>query len=339
MARREFSVRTAVLVGAGFFALVVVVELAGYLFGWRWTGYFNQNERHPQQLWDWLTLLLQPLTLALLPLWLRSRHHNGRSWVFVAVAVGVLFVVLVLGGYLLDWTWTGFTGNTVWDWLGLFLMPFLLPLVLILLVQRQSQQAARSGPATGASARAGAPEAPRQQPVSPPVAAVSVAIVVAALVAGGIGVARMSGPAASSSPTSSQAAVLPALRGVTVVGDDPFWTDTAVGVHRGDRVRVVAFGQVVAHPSWPPAGPGGRAHAGARSLLASAPHAALVAMVAPPGRTRPMSAGDPQPRAMLVGTSRSLTVPAGGDLYLGVNDLVAADNSGWFGATVELLGR
>lgn len=337
MARGEITVRAAVLAGAGLFGLVVLVELAGYLFGWRWTGYVNR-EGHPNQLWDWLTLLLQPLTLALLPLWLRSRHRHGRSWVFVAAAVAVLFVVVVLGGYLLDWTWTGFAGNTVWDWLGLFLMPFLLPLVLVLLVQRQSQAASRAAPAAGArSGTGGDPGAGRQQGVPPPVAALSAAIVVAALVAGGVGLGRAGGPSASS-PAAQPAAVVAAQR-VTVLGRDPFWTDTATVVHRGERVRVTAFGKVVPHPAWPPAGPGGRAHAGARSLLGSVPHAALVAMVAPPGRTRSLAAGDPHPRAVLVGTSSTLTVAADGDLFLGVNDLVAGDNSGWFGATVQPLGR
>lgn len=342
MARGEVSVRAVVIAGAGFLGLVVLVELAGYLFGWRWTGYFNR-EGHPNQLWDWLTLLLQPLTLALLPLWLRSRHHAGRSWVFVAVAVAVLFVVVVLGGYLLDWTWTGFAGNTVWDWLGLFLMPFLLPLVLLVVLQRQSHPPPGPAPHHGSShgssgGASGEPDATRQQSVSTPVAAASVAIVVAALVAGGFGVARV-GASSTDSASGSASADVTAVQRVTVLGRDPFWTDTTTVVHRGERVRVTAFGDVVAHPSWPAAGPGGRAHAGARSLLASVPHAALVAMVASPGRTRPLAAGDPSPRAVLVGTARTFTAPADGDLFLGVNDLVTGDNRGWFGATVELLSR
>lgn len=34
----------------------------------------------------------------------------------------------VFGGYVLDWRWTGFHGNTLRDWLHLLLVPFVLPL-------------------------------------------------------------------------------------------------------------------------------------------------------------------------------------------------------------------
>ncbi len=29
------------------------------------------------------------------------------------------------------WAWTGFTGNTLWDWLHLLLLPLLLPVVVV----------------------------------------------------------------------------------------------------------------------------------------------------------------------------------------------------------------
>jgi hypothetical protein len=169
------------------------------------------------------------------------------------------------------------------------------------------------------------------------VAAVSAAIVVAALAAGGFGVAQGAGTAAGS--PSDLPAGARAVQRVTVLGRNPFWTDTATVVHRGERVRITAFGRVVAHPAWPPAGPDGRDHAGAQSLLASVPHAALLATVAPPGRTRPLAAGEPHPPAVLVGSHRTVTAAADGDLFLGVNDRVAKDNTGWFGATVELVSR
>ena len=38
-----------------------------------------------------------------------------------------MFLALVLAGYLAHWRWTGFTGNTVWDWLHLLLLPLLVP--------------------------------------------------------------------------------------------------------------------------------------------------------------------------------------------------------------------
>ena len=40
---------------------------------------------------------------------------------------GIALGLLVIGGYAFDWAWTGFQGNTFWDWLHLLLVPFLLP--------------------------------------------------------------------------------------------------------------------------------------------------------------------------------------------------------------------
>ena len=47
--------------------------------------------------------------------------------------LGVLavFAAFVLGGYLGGWSWTGFAGNTLWNWLQLLLLPLLLPTVVI----------------------------------------------------------------------------------------------------------------------------------------------------------------------------------------------------------------
>jgi hypothetical protein len=71
-------------------------------------------------LWDWLDLLVLPFSLSLLPISL------GSSWsrfCETRLALGLL----VIAGYSLDWRWTGFQGNTFWDWLHLLLVPFLLP--------------------------------------------------------------------------------------------------------------------------------------------------------------------------------------------------------------------
>ncbi len=46
----------------------------------------------------------------------------------VAAAIGV---VVVLGGYLVPWSWTGFVGNTAWNWLQLLLLPVLVPTLLL----------------------------------------------------------------------------------------------------------------------------------------------------------------------------------------------------------------
>jgi hypothetical protein len=49
------------------------------------------------------------------------------GWRWVLGGVVAAFVVVVIGGYRLHWTWTGFEGNTFRDWLSLLIVPFLLP--------------------------------------------------------------------------------------------------------------------------------------------------------------------------------------------------------------------
>jgi hypothetical protein len=107
---------TAVVVGTG----AAFVAIA-YSLHWTWTGFPGKT------LWDWLTLLVLPLVLVTLPLWLGRRRTIHRGWRLALAAALAGFVVTVFGGYVLDWEWTGFHGNTVRDWLHLLLVPFVLP--------------------------------------------------------------------------------------------------------------------------------------------------------------------------------------------------------------------
>jgi hypothetical protein len=322
--------RTALSVGAGSVAVVVVLLLGGYAFGWGWTGYRNQTGE-VNKLWDWLTLLLQPLTLALLPLWLRSGARRRRDWLVLGTAAAVVFLVLVVGGYRLGWSWTGFAGNTLWDWLKLFLMPFLLPLVLLLMVPAEEDHTVLVPPTP-------APPPARRSSVSPLVAAVAAALVAGVLVAAGFGLGRGAGTpyAADSAGGAGQASI---VQRVMVTARDPYWTDTAVAVRRGERVTVTASGRVLAHPSWPWAGPTGRNHAGARSMRPGLPHVALLAMVGRPGAAIRLDSPRGAGSAMLVGSHRTLDMPADGELFLGVNDRKTSDNSGYFAAQLILAGR
>lgn len=101
------------------------VVLAGYLTPWPWTGFPGNT------LWDWLGLLALPLAVALIPV-IRELHAKWqrRDWLIVIAAL-LLFLMPVLGGYLGNWTWTGFRGNTLWDWLHLLILPLLVPTVVI----------------------------------------------------------------------------------------------------------------------------------------------------------------------------------------------------------------
>lgn len=113
--------RTVGLIGA---ALVALLVLAGYSLDWTWTGFPGKA------LWDWLSLMLFPVVVVLLPEWVRRGEPFGPRARAGAAAAAVAFAVLVVGGYRLGWTWTGFTGNTFLDWLNLMIAPLLLPVAL-----------------------------------------------------------------------------------------------------------------------------------------------------------------------------------------------------------------
>ena len=102
----------------------VVVLAAGYILRWRWTGF-----EHDRQLWDLLHLIVLPAVLATLPLWYRTRASWKRAWHMVFATTAVAFGVLITGGYAFGWAWTGFQGNTLWDWLELLALPVVVALL------------------------------------------------------------------------------------------------------------------------------------------------------------------------------------------------------------------
>ena len=115
-------------------AAVVVVVWGGYGQGWSWTG-LTANAT----LWAWLKLLALPLALATLPLWLRShsRMAGTRRGPLIAAAVG--FAVFVFLAYWLQWAWTGFAGNTLWDWFEVLLLPIVIVTVKFWTAERTIQ--------------------------------------------------------------------------------------------------------------------------------------------------------------------------------------------------------
>jgi hypothetical protein len=101
--------------------LVLGYLWAGYAEGWAWTGLSRRVT-----LWDWLEGLALPVTVGLVPLLLRHRQHLGPRHHAAGATVLAVFAALVLPGYLVPWAWTGFTGNTLWDWLSLALLPLVI---------------------------------------------------------------------------------------------------------------------------------------------------------------------------------------------------------------------
>src|SRR5215211_8824610 len=59
--------RRIALVGIGIGLTIVIVSVCGYLFGWDWTGVTGPGITEPKQrtFWDWLSLLIVPIVLAL----------------------------------------------------------------------------------------------------------------------------------------------------------------------------------------------------------------------------------------------------------------------------------
>jgi hypothetical protein len=121
-ARLDSRVKAGALVAAGLFGVVV---LAGYLVPWGWTGFVGNN------LWDWLNLVALPVAVALIPVARDLRREWSSRHTAITTAGLAVAAALVLGGYLASWRWTGFTGNTLWAWLHLLLLPLLLPTVIV----------------------------------------------------------------------------------------------------------------------------------------------------------------------------------------------------------------
>jgi hypothetical protein len=105
----------------------LVVLVGGYGTGWQWTG-FQQNN----QLWDWLHLLLLPVVLGTLPIWIQAREYIGRTRRVIYTVFIVAWTGFVIAGYLVPLRWTGFRGNTLWDWFNLLLLPVALTSVRLL---------------------------------------------------------------------------------------------------------------------------------------------------------------------------------------------------------------
>ena len=121
-AKLDPLIKRIALAGGAVFAVIV---LCGYLIPWAWTGFTGNS------LWDWLNLVALPLAVALTPLAVEIREGWTSRHTALGISCAAAFAVIVLCGYVIPWAWTGFTGNTLWDWLHLLLLPLLLPVVVV----------------------------------------------------------------------------------------------------------------------------------------------------------------------------------------------------------------
>ena len=68
-----------------------------------------------------------------------TRGLKWWTWKRLFVATVVIIVVLEIGTYAFNWTWTGFKENgTLWDWLSLLLVPIIVVVLPIWYSVRQS---------------------------------------------------------------------------------------------------------------------------------------------------------------------------------------------------------
>jgi hypothetical protein len=112
-------------------AALAVALWGGYIRGWHWTGF-----RANGQLWDWLNLLLLPAVLGTIPLWVQDKEYIGKGRrVAYAVAI-VAWTGFVIAGYLIPLSWTGFRGQTLWDWLQLLVLPAAVTTTMTLISMR-----------------------------------------------------------------------------------------------------------------------------------------------------------------------------------------------------------
>jgi hypothetical protein len=122
-------------------AALAVTLWGGHARGWPWTGFRSNN-----QLWDWLTLPLLPVTLGTIPLWIQDKDYIGKGRRVIYAAAIAAWTGLVLAGYLIPLNWTGFRGQTLWAWLNLLVLPTAVTIAMALAGMRAGRPQARLRP-------------------------------------------------------------------------------------------------------------------------------------------------------------------------------------------------
>jgi hypothetical protein len=144
-----------------------VFVAVGYLVPLNWTGFKGQ------MLWNWLTLIALPVTLVTLRAWPTTGREVRKTHITVFTVLGIAWLVTLIGGYVGSWSWTGYPGNTLWEWLQLLLLPIVFPTILLPAFLKWT-----SGGATQRAKEAAAKEAAQtaQPAAAQPAAAEAVAV-------------------------------------------------------------------------------------------------------------------------------------------------------------------
>jgi hypothetical protein len=131
-------------------------------------------------------------------------------------------------------------------------------------------------------------------------------------------------PASASGPASSATAAQPGVPGSVVVPGTQQWVPAGITVRRGERVGINATGEITLS-----ADPNDKAQPSGAFSQRKAPGSPLPgefagALIARIGNGEPFA----------VGNQTSVTMPASGPLYLGINDDALGDNSGQFNVVI-----
>jgi hypothetical protein len=324
--------KALIAISVGLVVALLVTIYGTFRWGWTWTGY---QEPDNASLWGWLHLVLLPVTIALLPLWLRSRQRRKAAWRVGFSFLGLVFAVLVVGGYQRDWGWTGFKGNTLWNWLELFLVPFALPAAIawattppptappVPMPGAEPASAPADRPPTDAGPRTGRLALAHNHPArlvrAHPALTIGVALTIIALLS-----------IAALPPRRGPQRATVAIQTVTVSGRNN-WTDTGIHLTKGQPVTITARGQVDhdgPSPS-PPVGPDGDPRPALRrfSIVRNAPHAALIGKIIGSTEGHPFQVGS---------YYHTDSIDQSGLLLLGVNDHGLTNNTGEFTARIDV---
>ena len=149
--------------------IMAILEIGTYAFNWTWTGFKNNDT-----VWDYLQLLLLPITLAIVPVWFMAEEAQQRIWLAQlkwALLISVtLLVVLFVGTYAFNWTWTGFKDHgRFWDWLSLLLVPVMVAALPIWYRLHQSSSSDEASEPRHAQQPPLAPTYQQEWPPPPPV--------------------------------------------------------------------------------------------------------------------------------------------------------------------------
>ncbi len=140
---------------------------------------------------------------------------------------------------------------------------------------------------------------------------------------GRIVLSRPSNSVATSGSSSSTAGI-PEGTGIAVPGNAA-WTPTGLTVRQGDRLTFNATGEVRLSTDSADVANANGSRAGRKSASAPVPDAAAGALVARVGNSAPFP----------IGESQTVTMPANGQLFLGINDDHVGDNQGGYRVTVQ----